>query len=191
MEDNTKQPLTADASLYNEQPTDTGSLCPSARLSSCTLSISDDVSNGVSVGNALVENSQWFVLRVSYGRIIKAKDFVEAKGLECYVPMRHKQIMKQGKKRIVEQPLLPSFLFVYATRNQAEALCSNSNAKTVPLSTTMKEQIAALRNWAATRAKNASNETLTEEKKEMPILLTRSELELERSFDLNNSKGKK
>lgn len=64
-------------------------------------------------------------------------------------------------------------------------------AKTVPLSTTMKEQIAALRNWAATRAKNASNETITEEKKEMPILLTRPELELERSFDLNNSKGKK
>ena len=128
MEDNTKQPPTADASLYNGQPTDTGLSCPSARLTSCTLSISDDVSNGVSVGNALVENRQWFVLRVSYGRIIKAKDFVEAKGLECYVPMRHKQIMKQGKKRIVEQPLLPSFLFVYATRNQAEALCSNSNA---------------------------------------------------------------
>jgi hypothetical protein len=57
-------------------------------------------------------------------------------------------------------------------------------SKTVPLSTTMKEQIAALRNWAATRAKNASNETPIEEKKEMPILLTRPELELERSFDL-------
>lgn len=62
--------------------------------------------------------------------------------------------------------------------------------KTVPLSTTMREQIAALRNWAVTRAKNASNETPTEEKKEMPILLTRPELELERSFDLNNPKDK-
>ena len=48
----------------------------------------------------------------------------------------------------------------------------------------MKEQIAALRSWAATRAKNASSDTLIEEKKEMPILLTRPELELERSFDL-------
>ena len=57
-------------------------------------------------------------------------------------------------------------------------------SKTVPLSTTMKEQIAALRNWAVTRAKNASSDTSTEEKKEMPILLTRPELELERSFDL-------
>lgn len=58
-------------------------------------------------------------------------------------------------------------------------------SKTVPLSTTMKEQIAALRNWAATRAKNASTTIVKEEKrKEMPILLTRPELELERSFDL-------
>lgn len=63
-------------------------------------------------------------------------------------------------------------------------------SKTVPLSTTMREQIAALRNWAVTRAKNASNEASTEEKKEMPILLTRPELELERSFDLNNPKDK-
>ncbi len=62
--------------------------------------------------------------------------------------------------------------------------------KTVPLSTTMREQIAALRNWAVTRAKNASNEAPTEEKKEMPILLTRPELELDRSFDLNNPKDK-
>lgn len=63
--------------------------------------------------------------------------------------------------------------------------------KTVPLSTTMREQIAALRNWAVTRAKNASNEAPTEEKKEMPILLTRPELELERSFDLNNPNDNK
>lgn len=64
-------------------------------------------------------------------------------------------------------------------------------SKTVPLSTTMKEQISALRNWASTRAKNASNETSIEKKKEMPILLTRPELDLERSFDLNNSKETK
>lgn len=118
----------ADASLYNEQPTGTGLSCPSARLTSCTPSISQDVKNGVSVENALVEKRQWFVLRVSYGRIIKAKDFAEAKGLECYVPMRHKQIMKHGKKLIITEPLLPFFLFVYATRSQVYVLlCDRSN----------------------------------------------------------------
>lgn len=121
MEDNTKLPLTADASLYNGQPTDTGSSCPSAGLTSCTPSISKN-KGGVSVENVLDASKQWFVLRVSYGRIIKAKAFVETKGFECYVPMRYKEVRKQGKKRIISEPLLPSFLFVHATAEQVETL---------------------------------------------------------------------
>lgn len=121
MEDNTKQPLTADASLYNGQPTDTGSSCPSTRLTSCTPSISKN-KGGVSVENVLLEKRQWFVLRVSYGRIIKAKAFVEAKGFECYVSMRYKEVKKHDKKRIITEPLLPSFLFVHATVEQVGTL---------------------------------------------------------------------
>jgi transcription antitermination factor NusG len=121
LEDNTKQPLTADASLYNEQPNDTGLLCPSAILTSCTPSISKN-KGGVSVENVPSENKLWFVLRVSYGRVLKAKDFVEAKGLECYVPLRYKEVRKQGKKRIITKPLLSSFLFVHATAEQVETL---------------------------------------------------------------------
>ena len=121
MEDITKQPLTADASLYNGQPTDTGLSCPSAGLTSRMPSISKN-KGGVSVENVPSENKQWFVLRVSYGRIIKAKAFVEAKGLECYVPMRYKEIKKQGKKRVITEPLLSSFLFVHATAEQVETL---------------------------------------------------------------------
>ena len=127
MEDNTKQLLTADASLYNGQPTDTGLSCPSARFTSCTPSILKN-KDGVSVENVPYENKQWFVLRVSYGRVLKAKEFVEAKGLECYVPMRYKEVREQGKKRIITEPLLPSFLFVHATYSQVEALCRNNNA---------------------------------------------------------------
>lgn len=126
MEDSANQPLMADASLYNGQPTDTGSSCPSARLTSCTPSIQKD-KDGVSVENVLDANKQWFVLRVSYGRIIKAKAFIEAKGLECYVPMRYKKVRKQGKKQIITEPLLSSFLFVYATAEQVETLLHDNN----------------------------------------------------------------
>ena len=128
MEDNTKQPLTADASLYNGQPTDTGSSCPSARLTSCTPSISKN-KGGVSVENVPSRNKQWFVLRVSYGRIIKAKAFVEAKGLECYVPLRYKEVRKKGKKRIITEPLIPSFLFVHASAEQVDSLLQDKSIK--------------------------------------------------------------
>ncbi|AVM56519.1 hypothetical protein C3V43_01050 [Bacteroides heparinolyticus] len=122
MEDTTNLSPKADASLYNGQPSDTGFSCPSAGLTSRTPSISDDVRNGVSVENVPDGNKQWFVLRVSYGRIDKAKTFVEAKGLECYVPLRYKEVSKQGKKRIITEPLLPSLIFVHASAEQVETL---------------------------------------------------------------------
>ena len=121
MEDNTKQPSKTDASLYNGQPSDTGLSCPSAGLTSCTPSISKN-KGGVSVENVPAGNKLWFVLRVSYGRIDKAKTYVEAKGLECYVPLQYKEVRKQGKKRILTTPLLPSLIFVHAAAEQVEAL---------------------------------------------------------------------
>ena len=122
MEDTTNLSPKADASLYNGQPSDTGLSCPSAGLTSRTPSISDDVRNGVSVENVSAGNKLWFVLRVSYGRIDKAKTFVEAKGLKCYVPLQYKEARKQGKKRIITKPLLPSLIFVHASAEQLEAL---------------------------------------------------------------------
>ena len=130
MEDTTNLSPKADASLYNGQPSDTGLSCPSARLTSCTPSISDDIRNGVSVENVPVGNKQWFVLKVSYGRIDKAKTFVEAKGLECYVPMRYKEVRKQGKKRIITTPLLPSLIFVHASAEQVETLLHDNKVMT-------------------------------------------------------------
>ena len=130
MEDTTNLSQKADASLYNGQPIDTGLSCPSVGLTSCTPSISDDVRYGVSVENVPAGNKQWFVLRVSYGRIDKAKTFVEAKGVECYVPLQYKEVRKQGKKRIITEPLLPSFIFVHATAEQVEALLHDNKVAT-------------------------------------------------------------
>ena len=128
MEDTTNQPPTADASLFNGQPTDTGSSCPSAGLTSCTPSISKN-KGGVSVENVPSGNKQWFVLRVTYGRIIKAQTFVEAKGLECYVPLHYKEIWKQGKRRIITEPLIPSFIFVHASAEQVDSLLKDKSIK--------------------------------------------------------------
>ena len=128
MEDNTKQPLTANASLYNGQTTDTGSSRPSAGLTSCTPSISKN-KGGVSVENVPDASKQWFVLRVSYGRIVKAKAFVEAKGFECYVPIRYKEVKKHDKKRIITEPLLSSFLFVHAAAEQVDSFLQDKNIK--------------------------------------------------------------
>jgi len=117
-----------DASLYNGQKTDTSSECHGARLTSGTP-LTDMAKSGVSVENVPSATKQWFVLRVSYGRIQKAKEFVEAHQQECYVPMRHKQVVKGGKRRIVIAPLLPSFIFVRATSKDADNLLAGQGAE--------------------------------------------------------------
>lgn len=100
----------------------------------------------------------------------KSEGFNGAEIEECI-----KEAMFEAYVENPDNPVLMASHIIYAIN------------QTVPLSTTMKEQITALRNWATTRAKNSSSEPNMENKKEMPILLTRSELELERSFDINTN----
>ena len=130
MEDSANQPLMADASLYNGQPTDIGSSCPSARLTSCTPSISKN-KGGVSVENVHTTNKQWFVLRVSYGRVLKAEKIIDACNIECYAPMRHKQITKHGKKHIITEPLIPSFIFVHTSHEEVDAILHDKNVNSI------------------------------------------------------------
>lgn len=93
----------------------------------------------------------------------------------------------------IEECIKEAMFAAYVENPETPALKAthiiNAIKQTVPLSTTMKEQISLLRNWAKTRAKNASNEIDDAEKKDMPILLTRPELELERSFNLSKKEA--
>ena len=70
-----------DASLYNGRPIDTGSMCHSAEVTSSTPPISK-CKDGVPVENVHAHSKQWFVLRVSYGRMFKAKEIIDAHNVE-------------------------------------------------------------------------------------------------------------
>ena len=43
--------------------------------------------------------------------------------------MRYKEVRKHGKKRIITEPLLSSFLFVYATAEQVDSLLQDKSIK--------------------------------------------------------------
>ena len=46
-------------------------------------------------------------------------------GILYYIPLRYKEVRKQGKKRIITKPLLPSLIFVHASAEQVETLLHN------------------------------------------------------------------
>lgn len=82
LEEKNFQSIKTDASLYNGLPTDTGTMCYSAEVTSSTPPSRNARMGGGAVENVLTENKQWFVLRVSYGRIFKAKTLVVGKGIK-------------------------------------------------------------------------------------------------------------
>ena len=102
------------------------SQCHSVGATSRTPSI-PKYKDGVSVENVRTPNKQWFVLRVSYGRVLKAKELVVACHIDCYAPMRHKQITKHGKKHIITEPLIPSFIFVHSSQEEVDAMLHDKN----------------------------------------------------------------
>ena len=75
---------------------------------------------GVSSEYARQEDHSWFVLRVTYNRINIAVEKARNNGIKTYVPMHYVQKVIAGKKKRIQLPLLPSLLFIYATREKAD-----------------------------------------------------------------------
>ena len=126
LEEKNFQSVKTDASLYNGRPTDTGTMCHCVGVTSSIPSIPKN-EDGVSVENVHAPNKQWLVLRMSYGRIFKAKEIVDARYIAGYAPMRYKQITKHGKKHIITEPLIPSFIFVHSSQEEVDAMLHDKN----------------------------------------------------------------
>lgn len=47
--------------------------------------------------NIHTNSKQCFALRVSYGRLLKAKNIIDALNMEYYVPMHYRMVTKHGK----------------------------------------------------------------------------------------------
>ena len=64
---------------------------------------------------------QWFAMRATYKREMVAKEYLEGKGIEVFVPLKREVKVVRGIKRKVTVPAINSLIFVYA---QKEALQS-------------------------------------------------------------------
>ena len=81
---------------------------------------------GVSSEYVQQEGYNWFVLRATYNRVNAAVEKAKKNDIKTYVPMHYVLKVIAGKKKRIQQPLLPNFLFIYATREQADSLVKKS-----------------------------------------------------------------
>ena len=73
----------------------------------------DNIKTASSTEN--VEEAVWFLMRAAYGQEKKAKDYLEAKGIEVFLPMQEKRFVQNGKCKNKQVSLIPNFLFVKST----------------------------------------------------------------------------
>ena len=97
-------------------------------LAGVESSISRNSRPGVSVGRGLTSGKQWFVLRVSYNRYVKARNFLDENLIEYYLPMRA-VLTSSGKRN--NEPLLPNLIFAYVCEETVKALIENNPRNTV------------------------------------------------------------
>jgi transcription antitermination factor NusG len=73
----------------------------------------------------LCEENLWFAMSATFGRELKAKEFLEEKQVECFVPMRY-EIQKDKKRKTVRQYVsaISNLIFVYTTRKNIQELKS-------------------------------------------------------------------
>lgn len=60
----------------------------------------------------------WFLMRAAYGQEQKAKEFLEAKGIETFLPLQEHCFVRDGKRVKKMQSLIPNFLFVKSTESE-------------------------------------------------------------------------
>ena len=78
-----------------------------------------DLLLGVSVEYAPKEGCEWYVLRATYGREIKALEAIRSLGGVAYVPLHRTREERDGKLKKVLKPFVQQFVFLYSNKEVA------------------------------------------------------------------------
>ena len=76
-----------------------------------------DLLLGVSVEYVPKEGCEWYVLRATYGREIKALETIRSLGGVAYVPLYRTREEKEGKIKKVLKPFVQQLVFLYSRLN--------------------------------------------------------------------------
>ena len=101
---------------------------PNAEVALSIIPEAESSQRGVSVRYVPSPGNAWYVIRASYGREHKAFDYIVNDGAFVYIAKRYAHRMVNGKKKKVQEILIPNLLFVYTTKEKAEEYIKNTPA---------------------------------------------------------------
>lgn len=94
------------------------------------LSPEKELFDGASVEYVQEPNKHWYVLRVTYNRIVKACELIKKDNVQIYYPIHYVQKIVKGKKKRIIEPFLPNLIFVYSTKDYINSFIKNNYQNT-------------------------------------------------------------
>lgn len=68
----------------------------------------------------------WFAMSATFGREMKAKEFLEKNNVRCFVPLRYQLVKVRGKEKVRKLvPAISNLIFVHSTKGRIQALKSD------------------------------------------------------------------
>lgn len=72
-------------------------------------------------GKSIPAPPAWYALRVTYGRVKQAYDYLVDKGVEAFCPMHKVYVQVGGKRRAVMRAVLPNIFFAFGTEAEIQS----------------------------------------------------------------------
>lgn len=64
----------------------------------------------------------WHAMRVTYRRELKAKEYLDERGIENYIPMRHIIVTRNGRKQRRFEPAIHNLIFVHSSQQTIQQI---------------------------------------------------------------------
>ena len=69
-----------------------------------------------------IEETHWYPMRVTYSRVMQAKDFLDSIGVESFVPMHYVHVEGKHPRHRVLKPAISSLIFVHSCQKSITEL---------------------------------------------------------------------
>lgn len=81
----------------------------------------------MSIEQSVIENGNeepaWFAMSATFGRELKAKNFLESHSVKCFIPMKYKIVSdRKGQQTRKLVPAISNLIFAYTTKSRMQTL---------------------------------------------------------------------
>ena len=70
----------------------------------------------------MIETKKWFVLRTKPRQEKKAASYLSDNGFEVYIPLRQTIKIWSDRKKKVEEPIIPSYIFIHISEKERQSI---------------------------------------------------------------------